>query len=356
MTAFNFADRYAEAGLQPTGDQIALRREPVNAIVSNLTSSQCLDLAETYYGQDPENLNWFRDAFAEEDAAFSLVNNDREKRLLAALVLAQAIEDENESALLAVTTGSMLQRREPTVAGWLVSMALDAFKKQTVDNRKSIPIDPRIAATKIEKVTEAIEAITPNDVAGQQAAFEAVRKEASSSTQTVATKTSRAIAGLSRQLQLQREETQMLWWVIGNHSRQLGRSFSSIPPSAAALIAATDLGDLVSTSSLGPLAAPAMLARVVSGAKKAKGPAKQTLASAIDSLTREELESVRRDGSEKRPFLNPIATAIDLAFSMGGGKWHERFKTTVGLEASIEMGTLEIAEQRYLEHLLGRLV
>lgn len=356
MTAFNFADRYAEAGLQPTGDQIAARRDPVTRIVSDLTSTQCLDLAETYYGRDPEDLSWFRDAFAEEDPSFSLVNNDREKRLLAALVLAQAIEEHDENALVAVTTGSMLLRREPTVAGWLVAMALEEFRQCSVENRKPDPIETRITGTKNEKVAEAIDAITPNDVTGQQAAFEAVRKEASSSTQTVATKTSRAIAGLSRQLQLQREETQMLWWVIGNHSRRLGRSFSSTSPSAAALIAATDLGDLVFTSRLGPLAAPAMLARVVSGAKKAKGPTKQTLAAAIDSLTREELESVRRNGSEHRPFLNPIATAVDLAFSMGEGKWHEQFKTIVGLEASIEIGTLEIAEQRYLEHLLGRLV
>ena len=84
MDEFKFADRYAQAGLAPSGPLIVAREEPARRIVSTIIDSNILDLVAAYYGSTDVDLAWFRDEFAKEDPSFSLVNNEREARVLAA--------------------------------------------------------------------------------------------------------------------------------------------------------------------------------------------------------------------------------------------------------------------------------
>ena len=44
MVKFNFADRYAEAGLAPTPETIANRQAPADRIVAAATSAMVIDL------------------------------------------------------------------------------------------------------------------------------------------------------------------------------------------------------------------------------------------------------------------------------------------------------------------------
>lgn len=100
MIQFNFADRYAEAGLTPTPETIAMRQAPADSIVENATNAMILDLVDAYYGSPIINLVWLRDEFAKKDTSFSLVNNDREIRIIAAYILGCLVANGDPVAIL----------------------------------------------------------------------------------------------------------------------------------------------------------------------------------------------------------------------------------------------------------------
>lgn len=356
MTMLTFADRYADAGLSPTSEVIIARQEPVKRIVENINNAQILDLASFYYGCTGVPLEWFRDEFAQEDASFSLLNNEREARVLSASVLGELIDQENAVAILAVCVGSVKGLRRPSESLWLLSNAEESLIKLAIAGRafKDIPI--KIAPTITPKLDEEIAALsTTNDWATLITLLGKIRIEAQTSSKTIANQSMSILKKFERQAALMREESQILWWLIGGYSRTFNRSFATISTQQAALIAAIDLGALTDSSEFGPVAIPAMLERVILTAKKGRGAQPKELSTAIDGFTLEELRYIKVPAALPAK-LAPISTAIELAETIGIGSWHAQFKSRTGFESSIQLELLPLAEQLYREYLLGRLL
>lgn len=355
MGTFNFADRYAEVGLAPGGQVIAAREEPAKRIVSGITDPQILDLAAAYYDSPDVDLSWLRNEFAKEDASFSLVNNEREVRVLAATILGELIANENEEAISAVISGSVAGHRQPSQAAWLLYNAKEQLLALSVAQRTSVNLESKITSTITPKLTEEVSGLPEGEWDALKTTLGKIRSESQTSNKTTATQTTNALNELSRQMQAMREESQILWWLFGGHSRSLMRSFATLSVPQAAIVSAIDLGWLTTYSALGPIAAPAVLERVLSTAKKAKGPARCELSAAIDGLSGADLERLEITPEKLPPRLAPITAAIDLARTMGVGNWHERFQTKTGLSAALQFEPLALAEQLYRENLLGQL-
>lgn len=355
MAKFTFADRYVEAGLLPSAEIITLRDAPVKRIVENISNEQILDLVAVYYGSTEIDLEWFRDEFFQEDISFSLVNNERETRILAALILGMLIEDENEIAILAVSVGSVKGCRLPSQSSWLLVNAEEALRQLSVDNRASVEIATKVQPTSLPKLGEEIDGLATNDWATLIAILAKIRSEAQSSAKTTASQITKALNSFDRQVQLMREESQMLWWLIGGHSRTFERSFTTFGPQQAALVGAIDLAALTTYSQFGPIAMPAMLEKVIASAKKTKGQQSCELTSAIDGFAVDDLKCL--DVPTKLPAkLAPISTAIELARVSGSSAWHSQFKVKTGLDTSIKLDHVSLAEQLYRESLLGQLL
>src|SRR3546814_8838342 len=105
MTKFNFADRYAQAGLSPSAEIIVKRQETVERIAEDITNDQILDLVSAYYDAGDVDLTWFRDEFLTNDPIFSLVDNERECRTLPAILLGLRVAKECAVTVLAVVSG-----------------------------------------------------------------------------------------------------------------------------------------------------------------------------------------------------------------------------------------------------------
>lgn len=356
MTNFVFADRYAEAGISPAAQVISARQATAERIVDDISSAKIMDLAGAYYGAPGLDLTWLRDEFVQEDATFSLVNNERETRTLAAALLGALIADDQALAVLAVVTGNVEGLRPPPGAHWVLKEAHDAMLSIAVDERTPSKVDTKVNATSNSKITEEVAALALNDMAALQTALNKIRTEAFNSGKTIATQTSTALAALDRQVRLQREEGQMLWWLVGAHSRSLECPFSALGPQQAALVGALDLAALTNFSHLGPIAAPALLQKVIALARKGKGAAPRDLASAVDGLAREDLSRLPLLSGKSPPRLSPVMTALELALTIGAGNWHARFKELSGLEATVILGTEQMATQLYREHLLAQLL
>jgi hypothetical protein len=187
------------------------------------------------------------------------------------------------------------------------------------------------------------------------AALEKIRAEAQNATKAAASQAAKAIKALEKQLRYMREETQMLWWLFGEYSRTLNRNFGAFPPGQAAIIAGIDLGDLTIVSKLSPVAAPAMLERVLRLARKEKTQQK-SLAAAIDGIAPADLKALKTFGKGQPPRIFPIMTAIEKAKENGPRSWHGAFENATSLEAKTGFEPLELATQVYYEHLLGQLL
>ncbi|WP_454834593.1 GTPase-associated system all-helical protein GASH [Pseudomonas lini] len=356
MTTFTFADRYAEAGLSPGPQVISARQEPVKRIVEEITDAQILDLAGAYYGNSGVKLNWMRDEFIKEDASFSLVNNEREAQVLAALILGELVGAENSIAILAVIVGNVMGLRSPTLSLWLLSDATEAHGRLAVKERKPGVVTTKVTPKTNPKLAEEIAAVTPNDWATLLEMLAKMRSEAHESAKTTAVQSTNALSALDRHVKLVREESQMLWWLFGGHSRSLERGFDTFNSLQAAIVGAVDLGDLTTKSELGPVAAQAMLERVIALSKKPKGAQSHNLAAAVDGIAAEDIGRLTIFSDALPPRLAPVMAAIGLAKTMGAGAWYVPFKSKAGLDASISVEPILLAEQLYREYLLGRLL
>lgn len=352
MTDFIFADRYAEAGLAPTSEVVSSRQAPAERIVGAITNSQILNLASHYYGNPGLELTWFRDEFAKEDASFSLINNERETRVLAAAILGDLVADEVSVAILAVLVGGVAGHRAPAQAAWLVSDAENALKDLAIAERTPANVDTKAVTATSPKLSDEIPALAANDWPNLLLLLGKMRAE----TQTSAKASAKTLSSLIDQVRYLREESQMLWWLYGGHSRALVRSFGSLSPFQAALVGAVDLGDLTTVTSVGPVAAPAILERVIAMAKRPKGAVSGDLGSAVDGLDREGLRSLRIFPDKLSPRLAPVTAAIELARTIGAGAWHASFLEKTGFKPTISFEPVQLASQLYREHLLGQLL
>ena len=356
MASLNFADRYAEAGLAPTAQIVTAREAPAGRIIDDATNAQIIDLVGLYYGSPGLVLTWLRNEFAKEDASFSLVNNERETRVLAAAILASLVAQGRSEAILSVVSGQVAGHRLPSEAPRLVSETIAALNARSVAERKPTTIETKVIPTITTKLADEMAALAQNDWAALQVLLGKIRAESQSSAKTTANETATALAALSRQVSLQREESQMLWWLTGGHSRNLQRSFAEFGPAQAALVGAVDLASLTTVTRLGPIAVPAMLERVIAMAKRPRGQVGKDLASAVDGLAPTDIERlpIRPDAVPAR--LAPVSQALALAQTIGVGAWHARFRETTGLEPTVAFEPVALATQLYREHLLGQLL
>ncbi|MCT7947812.1 GTPase-associated system all-helical protein GASH [Shewanella septentrionalis] len=352
---YTFADRYAEAGLSPTAETIKSRQEPFNRILENVTDAQILELVATYYGSEQFDLEWFRDEFVENDASFSLVGNRREARILAALILDKLIQDANRLAVLAVCTGSVKGLRSVEQCDWLIAEAENALLRLSVTDREYKAVEPKITPLVTQKLQEEINNLVSNpDWQTLAGLLGKMRTEAQSSTKTISNQISQLISQLDTQAEIMREESQMLWWLIGGFSNVLECSFSDLDTDQTAIASAVDLANLTK-STLGPVAISTMLERAISQAKNNKTKQPQAFNAVVAKLNSNQLGSLKIN-SDTPNWISPVSTAITLATEFGSSDWSNKFQERVGLDSSIILEPKQLAEQLYRECILGRLI
>lgn len=357
MVQPTFADRYAEAGLTANAQIINDRTASMKRIVASITDNRAkvLDLAGAYYENPEVDLNWFRDEITQDDVSFSLVNNAREARILAAIALGELVAKGDAIAILAVIAGHVAGNVRPAQAEWLITAAKGALGRYAVSNRTASPIATKVSAPQPNKeLAGEIEEVGSGEWEVLVPVLGKIRAEAQASINTTSTQTSNVMAALSLQMRLMREETQILWWLFGEHSRHLMKRFANFDPQQSALVGALDLATLTTVSTLGPIAAPAMLERVIALSKKPKGSPARSLSATVDSFAIEDLQALSLQ-TELPPKIAPVTTAIELARTIGHGAWYARFKVLTDLDATTVFDPLSLSEQLYREHLLGQL-
>ena len=344
----NFADRYAEAGIAPGADIIARRQSALETVPKDLGVAQILGLCRFYFDLPNADVEWLVEILRTEDASYSMIANRQETVVLAACVLADRIENKSSLDLLGVVVTSAMGLRKAKTSPWLIDLARQALIDRSVEARKT-PGPVIISKPATSKLADEIKA-AGDDFEAQKANMVKLRSEALSWSSTLASQSAAAATQLFDQLNLLKEETNILWWLFGETSDLLNEPFAALGVGTADIVAGFDMAHLT-TSDVGPVAAPAMMARMVRLAKKSR--AKLTLTMAIEGLTTEQVERVNLNRSEGFDDVFLMHSAMELFANNGAGSWQQGFMKRSGFDPEQALEGASLRLHAYYEYLLA---
>lgn len=320
----DFAEWYRAGGLEPDGDILPKRWDAVASFESD--RDDLVHAAKLFYrmGQpDSEFLKEFRASFQGKDPAFKMRDNDVELAVLAGAHLIYTMETYNED-------------------GWreLVALLLVCGAAQNLRQSPTVPEIPGLAAVLLAK------AATWRDRLGEG------RKPDKASEEMTTKDLTEKLNQVEQKLSAVAEESNILWWLISEQSRDEKKRWDQVPIHAAALMSAKELADLVRIIP-GPPAAIAFLDRIIHLAKPKASPS----ASIKDAVISVEGSWAERQPSPPQEILTflPVSFAIrSFAETKGNQTLLQVFPTSIGFAADAKIPVGHLAYQLYLELLLWR--
>ncbi len=173
-----------------------------------------------YYGLPvAAQAEWFRTAFAAEDTAFSMVDNDLEAAVLAAGLIEALMEDGDIVATLAALSTAMVGQRAPKVRPALLAIADGLLRGTARDARRPASLDGNAIKNPVKsKATDEQSMAEATDLAKLSAVVKKVSNEGSEWTKTLAAQVASVVRPMTAQVVSLQEEVEILWWHIGGHS------------------------------------------------------------------------------------------------------------------------------------------
>lgn len=160
---------------------------------------------------------------------------------------------------------------------------------------------------------------------------------------------------LDRELAIVREESNMLWWLFSEFSRDEKRRWTEFSVPAAAMMAGKELADLTRVIP-GPASARAFLDRVIRCVKP-KPTASVLVTDAVNEVTiewRQKYVDEKRCPTEVEDLM-PLSHAIKLSLSSpNNNEWFPSFISRTQIPTTAKLVPNVLADQSFLESLLCR--
>ena len=269
-----------------------------------------------YFGDKETFLAKFRKAFQDADSSFRMRDNNLELSVLAGATLVTVMEGSimdlgNFAAMALVACAAQNLRGTPCVAE-ISELAVRHLARRTV-NRGQLDSDKKVGLDE-----NALE-----------------------------------VKQLRRDLDVIGEESNVLWWVFGETSRDTNKRWSEYSVPQAALMAGKELANITRIAP-GPAAAAALLDRVVKSAKT-KPPAQVALKDAIaDVSLKWRQKFVKGCCVDALANLSPVSHGIKLSVDLvDGDAWVQSLGTSTKIQGGGKIAPNLLAYQIYLECLLA---
>ena len=339
----DFAEWYRLAGMEPDADKLPKRWKAIEDFAAGRVEVVALTRLFWKIGIPNEKVMAdFRAAFQKTDPTFQMRGNEQEMAMLAGAELVDMIERgkrglSDMSALALVCAGAQ-NLRHPALVADIPEFASKHLIKRSLGRTSEDPADAEDEGTP-----------DPDKAALAQFRQQGAPFEAAASVLERLMKRQRSLA---LELPVVAEESNMLWWLFSEHSRDLARRWDKVPVSAAAVVAGKELAGLTRVIP-GPIAATAFLDRVIRCAKR-KTPADLPLVDAVNSLPfawrQNYLSEVYVPDLED---ITPISRGIKLSVeSPENNAWVPAFVQATSIPANSEIAPSVLAYQTYLEGLL----
>jgi hypothetical protein len=359
--------RITTAGLDSAlpPDLFQRRWEGVELVCKELADGEEFDLVRLFTRTPPPSvplLTKFRAAFRKTDAGFPAQGNDLEIGVLAGVAIIHRMSQSPQTAgdragLAVLCARGVPETNTPDWARPLIDEINATYTERCKDLRGPASITPVEFNAKAVQVD--LDAFTTAFPSGDWTQVQRLGAKGMLSLLTainnLATVTSAAIDALKLQQQLRQEETDILWWMTAEYSRDLDRRLAEVKLPAAALVAGKELADFVSIP--GPLPAKSFLDRVLStcGTKSAHHKPSE-LKAAVNALSKEWRTGIAKEaGFARVKDLCPVLGAVGASLATeGADEWVPVYRKAYQREANLQLSGVELAYQVYREWLLVR--
>jgi hypothetical protein len=369
------------AAIEPQPDVLQRRWEAIQGIVYAMDVADGLELVRLFHASprtNPRFVARFRDAFKACDLAFPMRDNDAELQVLAGTTLVSLLDDRggavaDVAALATAAADSRGLRPGDRIPDMLRharaylaerSAALRAPRAIPMMPRPKLDVDAMLEPLRsaaqarqtrdpgFEGMLEPVHAPGPPKLTPAFEIFDQALRSVAAAVAEVTGAAGQAAEELARRLRLQHEETNILWWLFGEHSRDLGRRMASLPLAAACLVAGKELADLTEVVP-GPLATAGVLDRMLRAVEPDLRVA-TTIQEAVNDAPREWRAAAAADTEYERvEDLCPVLLAIRRSLDTSGpDDWIPPVRTLTGLDVLAPIAPLDLAGQVYEERLL----
>ena len=340
----DFGDWYRLAVLEPRSDTLELRWSAIETFSENLDIEDAMNLVRVFQGRgsDEEFLARFRTALHAKDSAFKMRDNDIELRVLAGGSIAKVLQGDpsyvRDAVALATVCGDYCGARPHRELEEIINLARHVLDSEAVRVRRV-----RDSIHKPGRIELTTSVSLKYDPAGLGQTFPAFVEELGE-----------VLNGLKEAQAALREESNIVWWLFAEHSRDLKKPMGTIAAAPACLHVAKELAELTEEIP-GPLSTVAFLNKMLRSGRS-KLPKEVTLIDAVNGANR----AWRGQWAKSDPGLNdlsPVRFAIKKSLeSDGKDQWIPAFEKATGLAASKPIPPLLLARQTYDEALLARAI
>jgi hypothetical protein len=352
----DFADWYRRVHIEPKEEDLGKRWEAIEAFHEKAKPSDLCDATRVFFGLPPKSedfLQKYRDVFKATDSAFPMRDNDAEIRVLAGATLANHFTESDKwasLAALALVCGSCEGNRKAPVPE-IVELARRDLRKRSSCLRAAKKKTALPASDLSDKVAN-LKTTIANAGANTQAIQGPLMDVLQPLIKGVA-----SVAAWAREVErmeeLHREESDILWWLFGEYSRDLNVPFSELKAPSGCLIGAKEIADLTRVLP-GPFGTEAYLHKMLSLAHPELTSTVLLSDAVLGCSVEWQKQFAALAGLDYAADLCPAHLAAQKSVEAGGKKtaWHAPFQTASGLKATMKMKPLDMALQAYRERLL----
>lgn len=351
----NFSEWYRTANIDPTDEILQSRWQGIEKYCKNDIGAYCvLELVRLFFKQPVEEgfREDFINAFCEVDSAFSKKKNATELSVLAGATLVYHIENFDDLAMLALMAASFNKRK--ACVPDLLTEVKNIFVNKTSEIReikeKMTNIQFGVPSNKklLESLKNAKEENTwkPIEMSDIFFSYFTALKKVLDEIKIITNN------NMSQQ-KVYREDSQILWWMTGEWSRDLQKPFNQLKIPEACIVSGKELADLVGVLP-GPYAAKAVLHKALSvfPEDNVKDITLSTAINQLDKVWRQQVANIYT--AEKTKEITPLLAGISESLKVEkGSEWKPAYKKLTGFDSdNIKMPALELAYQMYLECLV----
>jgi len=331
-----FSEWYRVVSLQPDGALLEKRWQGIEKAVQSADFSGMLELIRIFFSipvKDNEYAERYRLVFQGIDPAFMMRGNDLEVAVLSGASIVHCLEARKPEyadaiALASIAANCKGMRTQPPIPE--VIMLCEQHLSQRSAQLRSLGPVPEIVPLDLTETYDAN--------SGAQ-----LRQFAESAVS--------AIGYLHRKMQLQEEETNILWWLFGGHSRDMDKRMADVGLPAACLVIGKELADLTLILP-GPLSATAFMDKMFLSIKQ-ENRKQTTIKDAVNACPREwRTKWISKRDIQSIDDFCPIHLAVSKSLQTDGTvDWLPAYEKSAGVEVKSRIDPLEIAMQVYHESL-----
>jgi len=222
----NFADWYRQVSFENNRETLELRWKGLENVIDVIDFGKAESLIRIVYGQrfdSEEYIDEFQQCFKDEDSSFLINENELEVKVLAGCVLAVLCQEYDIAEVApAILTATACNLRAPDIDIKLIDIAAEQVLRAGVDDRKRLPMSKPKKLGFNKTLSDVLETFSDEPDGSFEVDSEVIKKIGKTFVKclgSVEKEANEKISELQKNLIVQDEELQILWWMIGTDSR-----------------------------------------------------------------------------------------------------------------------------------------